>query len=106
MLKSALHQRIANHTVVAYASLLDPLRALYEDPANPQNIILEYSLTSVSKQSSTWNREHLWPRARGDSDQAGPDDSDLFHVVPADAGVNAQRGELFLTKATRPIRAT
>src|SRR4051812_5687313 len=83
-LKSALHQRIVNHTVIAYASLLDPLRALYEDPANPQNLILEYSLTSVGKQSTSWNREHLWPRTRGDSDQAGPDDSDLFHVVPSD----------------------
>lgn len=98
-LKSALHQRIANHTVIAYASILDPLRTLYEDPANPQNIILEYSLTSVTKQSTTWNREHLWPRARGDSDQAGPDDSDLFHVVPADAGVNNQRGNLYFDES-------
>jgi endonuclease I len=98
-MKSALHQRIANHTVIPYASILDPLRVLYEDPANTQNIVLEYSLTSVSKTSATWNREHLWPRARGDADQAGPDDSDLFHVVPADSGVNAQRGNLYFDES-------
>ncbi|HEY4284314.1 MAG TPA: endonuclease, partial [Chthoniobacterales bacterium] len=98
-LKGALHQRIASHTVIPYASILDPLRMLYEDPSNPNNIILEYSLTSVDKQSNSWNREHLWARSRGDSDQAGPDDSDLFHVVPSDVGVNNARGSLYFDES-------
>ncbi len=80
-------------------SILDPLRVLYEDPADPHNILLVYSQTSVSKSSSSWNREHLWPRARGDSDQAGPDDSDLFHVVPADTSVNNVRGNLYFDES-------
>jgi endonuclease I len=85
--------------VIEYVNLLNPIRALYEDPANPQNIILEYSLTSVPKTSSSWNREHLWPRSRGNSDQAGPDDSDLFHVVPSDVSVNSERGSLYFDES-------
>ena len=80
-------------------SILDPLRALYEDPNNPQNILLFYSLTSVAKTSASWNREHLWPRSRGDADHAGPDDSDLFYIVPTDIGVNGARGDLYFDES-------
>ncbi len=98
-LKAGLHERIKGHTVIPYVNVLDPLRVLYEDPADSHNILLYYSLTSVSKGSASWNREHLWPRSRGDSDQAGPDDSDLFHVVPADISVNNVRGSLYFDES-------
>lgn len=102
-LKQALNQIIrrdhryglSQHTVIPYASLLGPLRELWRDPAASSNIILVYSSSSVDAYSSAWNREHLWPRSRGNTDQAGPDDSDLFHVVPSDGQVNALRGSLY-----------
>ena len=95
-LKSALHGIIRNgHTVISYNNLLGPLRAIWEDPANSANILLIYSDASVLKTATTWNREHLWPRSRGNSDQAGPDDSDLHYIVPCDGDVNSQRGNLF-----------
>ena len=97
-LKQALHGIIANHTVIPYNSLIAPLTNIWRDPANPSNILLIYSHTSVSSGSS-WNREHLWPRSRGNSDQAGPDDSDLFHVVPSDIAVNAERGSLYFDES-------
>lgn len=97
-LKQALHGIISNHTVVPYNSLIAPLTDIWRDPANPSNILLIYSHTSVSSGSS-WNREHLWPRSRGNSDQAGPDDSDLFHVVPSDISVNAERGSLYFDES-------
>jgi endonuclease I len=97
-LKQALHAIIRGHTVIPYGSLFTPLRELWADPANTSNVILTYSLTSVSG-AGGWNREHLWPRARGNSAASGPDDSDLFHVVPTDVSVNAERGSLFFDQS-------
>jgi endonuclease I len=93
-LKQALHTIIRGHTVIPYGSLFTPLRNLWADPTNSSNVILTYSLTSVAG-SSSWNREHLWPRSRGNSAATGPDDSDLFHVVPTDITVNSERGSLY-----------
>ena len=95
-LKSALNGIIkTGHTVILYDDLFAPLKALWQDPVNSANFILIYSGYSVSKSASTWNREHLWPRSRGNGEHLGPDDSDLFHVVPCDADVNTQRSNLY-----------
>ncbi len=95
-LKSALNEIIKNgHTVIPYDGLFGPLRAVWRDPSNSNNILLFYSNESVSRNSNAWNREHLWPRSRGVSTDGGPDDSDLFHVVPCDADVNGARGNLY-----------
>ena len=99
-LKSALNGIIKNgHTVILYDNIVGPLKVIWQDPANSSNMIYTYSGFSVPKStpldSTGWNREHLWPRSRGNGDHLGPDDSDLFHVVPADANVNTQRGNLY-----------
>lgn len=98
-LRNALHDVIKRdgrngapqHAVIPYGSLMQPLREIWRDPTNSANVILIYSASSVDAFSG-WNREHLWPRARGNAEQAGADDSDLFHVVPADSGINSLRG--------------
>ena len=99
-LKSALNTIIkSGHTVILYDDLIGPLKVIWQDPANSSNLIYTYSGFSVPKStpldSNGWNREHLWPRSRGNGEHLGPDDSDLFHVVPADATVNTQRGNLY-----------
>ncbi len=95
-LKSALNGIIKNgHTVIPYDGLFGPLKALWQDPADSTRFILIYSGYSLPKSSSDWNREHLWPRSRGNGEHLGPDDSDLFHVSPADPDVNTQRGVLY-----------
>ena len=99
-LKSALNGVIKNgHTVILYDDIVGPLKTIWQDPANSANMIYTYSGFSVPKStpldSTGWNREHLWPRSRGNGEHLGPDDSDLFHVVPADANVNTQRGNLY-----------
>lgn len=102
-LKQALHAIIRRdhrygmevHTVVPYGSLMQPLREIWRDPSVPANILLAYSSPSVSAFASSWNREHLWPRSRGNTDQLGPDESDLFHVVPADSQVNSLRNNRY-----------
>ena len=95
-LKQALHDVIDAHTVLPYEfGLFTPIRAIWQDPGNSTQMQLMYSGTTISKSSGTWNREHLWPRSRGNDEHLGPDDSDLFHVVPADPAVNTARGVLY-----------
>ena len=94
-LKQALHEIIKGQTVLDYEfGLFTPMRTLWQDPANSSRMQLIYSGTTILK-SAAWNREHLWPRSRGNDEHAGPDDSDLFHVAPADPAVNTARGILY-----------
>eukprot|EP00984_Skeletonema_dohrnii_P010391 scaffold4047_cov97-Skeletonema_dohrnii-CCMP3373.AAC.1 len=44
-----------------------------------------------------WNREHLWPSARGVG-KSGKDYTDLHHVRPADCNVNAARGDKYFAQ--------
>lgn len=100
-LKNALHGIIRNgHTAIPYGDLEMPLRALWQDPANASNILLIYSTASVPQTAPTWNKEHLWPRSRGNSDAAGADDSDLHYIVPCDSDVNSQRGNLYFDNSS------
>ena len=100
-LKQALHDVIDGHTVLPYEfGLFTPIRAIWQDPADSTRMQLIYSGTTILKSSSNWNREHLWPRSRGNDEHLGPDDSDLFHVVPADPAVNTARGVLYFDNST------
>ena len=100
-LKQALHDIIRGQTVLDYEfGLFTPIRAIWQDPADSTRMQLIYSGTTIPKSSSNWNREHLWPRSRGNDEHAGPDDSDLFHVAPADPAVNTQRGILYFDNSS------
>jgi endonuclease I len=98
-LKQRLEQVISTGvTTRSYAYAKDAHRALYEDPDDPTRLILFYSQASWDKNAfdpgsgsaEYWNREHLWPRSYGIGD-SGPDNSDLFHLVPANKLVNNLR---------------
>ena len=101
-LKSKLNQLISGHTSLSYTpGVWTAHKDLYEDPANPNNLILFYSQASISKAlqdsnspSNYWNREHLWPRSYGIGD-SGADNTDLFHLVPSYKGVNSSRGNKY-----------
>ncbi|MEO8615589.1 MAG: endonuclease [Luteolibacter sp.] len=119
-LKGALKTIItAGHVQYSYSGTLTPLRAIYEDPANPTNLLTVYSGTSLGKFSSyysganpdtTWSREHVWPASFGldtanvdpgftDAD-AGADYTDLFNLKPALQTVNGARGNLYYDQST------
>jgi endonuclease I len=92
-LKSALHARIAPHTIRSYDDARTILQVLDVDPGNAANIVLVYSGFAVTKtwdSGVTWNREHLWPQSRGVS--TGPGESDLFNLRPSNPVVNSTRG--------------
>lgn len=104
-LKAILHEVVRGHVVIAYGQLHAPLARLHEDPANANNVILLYSVDSAPKGtdfiSASWNREHAWPRSRGNADQAGPDESDLHYIWPCYDAVNSARGNLFFDLSQR-----
>ncbi len=104
-LKAVLHEVARGHAVIPYSQLHAPLARLHEDPANPNNVILLYSADSVPKGtdfiSASWNREHAWPRSRGNADQAGPDESDLHYIWPCYDAVNSARGNLYFDLSQR-----
>jgi len=74
----------------AWAALID-----LDAGSSPGTVKLLYSGVDVPAEphgtSSTWNREHLWPKSRGVGYE-GADFTDLHHLRPADANVNSARG--------------
>jgi endonuclease I len=94
-----LHELLqSTHVVVSYNGAWEALGVLDADPANSSKVLLVYSNTSTQflghGQTSTWNREHVWPRSYGLFDN-GPDYSDLHNLRPADATVNSARNNLY-----------
>jgi len=89
-LKEALHDIIDGQVVIGYFDKIPVLFSVVDqDPDNPNNILLLYSGDSVPASSSSWNREHTWPRSYGADD--GPAFSDAHHLFPADATANSDR---------------
>ena len=102
-LRKALHDIIDDHTVLKYGETRPAMALLHQDPKEPANLIQIYTQKSVPKKSvDRWNREHLWPRARGNTDKRGPDDSDLHHLFPSDYDVNANRASLLFDITSPP----
>lgn len=105
-LKSALHDIIDGHTIVATNELFSALRTLDEDPNDSGNVIAVYSGTSEDKFGNggiTWNREHCWPRGYGISDtgnEASADEADLFNLRPCLVAVNELRGSRIYAQAS------
>ena len=102
-LRQALHQIVKNHQVLEYGETRMAIATLHEDPNNNKNLIQVYTQKSVPKKDhNSWNREHLWPRARGNTDKRGPDDTDLHHLFPSEYRVNADRASLLFDKTSPP----
>jgi endonuclease I len=96
-LKSALHDIIKNHTEYPYSQTDEILRETDEDPANPNNVILVYTGRSQAKSTfggnpNDWNREHVWAKSHGGFGDSPPCGTDIHHMKPSDASVNADRG--------------
>ena len=100
-LKSALHDIIDGHTIIAYdgGESFQALRSLDQDPNNSSRVLTVYSGTSEPKFADgglTWNREHCWPRGYGISATgtgASADESDLFNLRACLMEVNVLRGD-------------
>lgn len=95
------------HQRISYSAAYDALANIFEDPENPDNVILFYTNRSQLKTLRVgvdgrdgWNREHLWPQSRGAENV--PARSDLYLLRPTDATVNSRRGNLDFDEGGNP----
>ncbi|QMS84209.1 endonuclease [Candidatus Xianfuyuplasma coldseepsis] len=102
-LKSFLHELIDDHDELTYGELWEALADTDEDPNNSNNVLLLYSEVSISKDSicsvtcpstTSWNREHVWPKSHGGFDTSDIEGTDLHHIRPSLVVVNSGRGNL------------
>ncbi|QGV82317.1 endonuclease I family protein [Streptomyces ficellus] len=98
-LKTALHDIVSRQTTLSYDEVWEALKTTDEDPRNPANVILLYSGRSQAKDANgggtdDWNREHVWAKSHGDFGTSPGPGSDIHHLRPEDASVNAVRGNL------------
>lgn len=94
---SLTHRSVIPYTHDTRPDVWDALAQL--DPGDGEDTVrLIYSQTSVNAlvhgTSTSWNREHLWPKSHGVL-ESGADFSDLHHLRPADWNVNAARNNLY-----------
>jgi len=99
---------------LAYDELWAALEVTDEAPGDADRVLLFYSGRTAAKADKvsdrlnpdhgpdSWNREHLWPRARGVG-EAGPAATDLHHIRAADVGCNAERGAFGFDRGGTPI---
>ncbi|HRV82678.1 MAG TPA: endonuclease, partial [Planctomycetota bacterium] len=102
-LRTSLHNVIKDHLKLPYTGgsvdTWDVLDEGQQDPNNSNNIIDVYRNRSYMKFSSSYNREHSWPKSFGFPDD-GPDNypyTDCHMLFLADAGYNTAR-------SNRPFR--
>jgi endonuclease I len=100
-LKSTLPSIAARGQIrLTYAQVWDALKYTDEDPNNSNNVILIYTGRSQAKSFNSsgnndpdaWNREHTWPKSHGFPDTGDWAYTDIHHLRPEDASVNATRG--------------
>ena len=117
LLRQALHDKIDNHSVQSYSSLLTHYNLTDKKPNgkvwdmysdNPGGIP-PYEFTfgntcgNYSVEGDCYNREHSWPQSWFNSTNIPR--NDLFHVYPTDGKVNGLRdnfpyGEVFVPTTT------
>lgn len=82
------------------------IEKIFEDPENPENLILFHNGVSVPKafygpiiQNEGWNMDHIWPKAFGYSDQRHSSHlkilADLHNICPANTTYNSKRSAGF-----------
>ena len=114
-LKSSLYNIISQSKFLTYKEAYSALDFANKDLSSrdEDSIILFYSQNIVAASAKChtvapdgcWNREHLWPKSLG----VGYDDSiasytDLHHLQPTDAKINADRGNRRFANSSTPYR--
>jgi endonuclease I len=92
-LQAALHNIIDDHVIIDYNTVDDVMRIIDEAANDSSAVRLLYSNANLPKTSSSWNREHVWPRSDGVGDE-GADYSDIHHLFPCKDTVNSLRSNL------------
>ena len=132
-LKSALQEIIADPEIVeahSYNDVIDIIKKADQNPENSGHVWLVYLESTMSKLDlqttpsniGVWNREHVWPRARGgffsieadtladgigafwptNADSLRHANSDAHGIRAADGQENSNRGNKFFGEYTGP----
>ena len=95
-LRSTLKTLVSPKGTVSYSSLDGHLQDADEDPTNSNNMVYFYARDSVTKNSSSvWNKEHVWPRSKGNFQYSGAG-ADILHIRPTYQSTNSARGSLMM----------
>ena len=106
--KYKLHELIeSTHTNrVSYSEVWDVLLEADADPNKSGSVLCFYTGVSYSKRdngslsSGVWNREHVWPKSLGFSDQSYAAHNDCHHLHATEKQINANRGNSFFGEVT------
>lgn len=94
-IRTALHSKLDNHTVIGYKSLENYYEAIDFKDGYVWDIYSTCQFTMADANGTqngvcdAWNKEHTIPQSW--FGEASPMKSDLFHVLPTDACVNGTR---------------
>ena len=95
-LKSTISSLVHPKGTVSYSSLDSHLQDADEDPTNSSNMVYFYARDSVTKNSSSvWNKEHVWPRSKGNFQYSGAG-ADILHIRPTYQTTNSARGSYMM----------
>ena len=83
-----------------YDELMTVFKTSDADPDNPGKVILFYTGTT----STSYNREHVWPKDAGNAFPAKSEaGSDAHHLRPTDTQLNSTRGSLSFGETTDKV---
>lgn len=106
--KYKLHELIeSTHTNrLSYSQVWNTLLQADADPNKSGSVLCFYTGVSYSTKdngstsSGVWNREHVWPKSLGFSNQGHPAHNDCHHLHATEKWINAQRGNSFFGEVT------
>lgn len=89
---------------LTYKEVWTALTFADQDPNDSDNVVLLYTGRSVFKNQNGsgdqanidefWNREHVWPQARGFTSESQPGHTDIHHLRATQYSINNKRGNL------------
>lgn len=105
-LRTTLKSLVSPKGTVSYSSLDDLLQDADEDPTNKNNMVYFYARDSVTKNSSSaWNKEHVWPRSKGNFQYSGAG-ADILHIRPTYQNTNSARGSYMMGNTDHSTKLT
>lgn len=112
--KEKLHALLENtHTYKAsYSKVWEILKTADRDPANLDNILCIYTGQSIpianqdkgTGGNNIWNREHLWPKAKGFKSESMTAHNDCHHLHASEKNINNYRANLDFGEVSNPTK--
>lgn len=112
--KEKLHTLLEEtHTYKAsYSKVWEILKTADRDPLNAENILCIYTGQSIpianqdkgTAGNNIWNREHLWPKAKGFKSESMAAHNDCHHLHASEKNINNYRANLDFGEVENPTK--